>query len=98
MGSDVAGGPRGPAVRASADGARRALTPGWAVAASLGAVVVLAVAGWLVWTKGALVGLQFVEFDSPVSLAVLGFLAGIGGFFAPCAFALFPGYVSYYLV
>lgn len=53
--------------------------------------------GWLVWTRGAQVGLRFVEFDSPGSLAALGFLAGIGGFFAPCAFALFPGYVSYYL-
>ena len=42
-------------------------------------------------------GLRFVEFDSPLSLAALGFLAGIGGFFAPCAFALFPAYVSYYL-
>lgn len=42
-------------------------------------------------------GLRFVEFESPLSLAALGFVAGIGGFFAPCAFALFPGYVSYYL-
>ena len=49
------------------------------------------------WTQGALTGLESVEFDSPLSLAALGFLAGIGGFFAPCAFALFPGYVSYYL-
>ncbi len=81
----------------SANGARRALSPGWIVAASLGAVVLLALVGWLVWTKGALVGLRFVEFDSPLSLAALGFLAGIGAFFAPCAFALFPGYVSYYL-
>jgi cytochrome c-type biogenesis protein len=30
-------------------------------------------------------------------MAALGFLAGVGGFFAPCAFALFPAYVSYYL-
>ncbi len=67
------------------------------MAAALGAVVLLALVGWLVWTKGALVGLRLVEFDSPLSLATLGFVAGIGGFFAPCAFALFPGYVSYYL-
>ena len=57
----------------------------------------LALVGWVVWTRGARVGLRFVEFDSPLSLATLGFVAGIGGFFAPCAFALFPGYVSYYL-
>jgi len=30
-------------------------------------------------------------------MAALGFLAGLGAFFAPCAFALFPAYVSYYL-
>lgn len=30
-------------------------------------------------------------------MAALGFLAGAGAFFAPCAFALFPAYVSYYL-
>ncbi len=51
----------------------------------------------MAWTQGAVVGLRWVEFDAPLSLAGLGFLAGIGAFFAPCAFALFPGYVSYYL-
>jgi len=60
-------------------------------------VLLLGLVGWLVWTQGAVVGLRFVEFDSPLSLAALGFLAGVGGFFAPCAFALFPAYVSYYL-
>lgn len=60
-------------------------------------MAVLALVGALAWTRGALVGLRFVEFDSPLSLAALGFVAGIGGFFAPCAFALFPGYISYYL-
>ncbi len=53
--------------------------------------------GWLAWNQGALVGLRWVEFDSPFTLAAFGFVAGIGAFFAPCAFALFPGYVSYYL-
>jgi len=38
-----------------------------------------------------------VEFDSPLSLGAFGFLAGLGAFFAPCAFGLFPGYISYYL-
>lgn len=85
------------AVRASADRARRPLGPGALVAGSLAALTALGVGGWFVWTRAAQVGLRFVEFDSPASLATLGFLAGIGGFFAPCAFALFPGYVSYYL-
>ena len=97
MAPEVARGPQGQAVRAFADRARRALSPGSTVAASLGAVILLGLVGSLAWTRGALVGLRFVEFDSPLSLAALGFLAGIGGFFAPCAFALFPGYVSYYL-
>jgi cytochrome c-type biogenesis protein len=44
-----------------------------------------------------MIGLGFVEFESPLSLVAIGFVAGIGGFFAPCAFALFPAYVSYYL-
>lgn len=97
MGLDVTGRSGGQAVRAAADRARRALTPGVLVTASLTALGMLGVVGWLAWTRGAQVGLRFVEFDSPGSLAALGFLAGIGGFFAPCAFALFPGYVSYYL-
>lgn len=88
---------QGPAARAAAGGARTALGPGAVLGGSLGTVFLLGLIGWLVWTRGALVGLRFVEFDSPWSLAGLGFLAGIGGFFAPCAFALFPGYVSYYL-
>lgn len=69
----------------------------WAVWGSLGGVVLLGLAGWIAWTRGALVGLRWVEFDAPLSLAAFGFLAGIGAFFAPCAFALFPGYISYYL-
>ena len=97
MGTDAARGPTGPAVRASVGGVRGPVSARSIVAVSLGGVFLLAIAGWLVWTQGALTGLESVEFDSPLSLATLGFLAGIGGFFAPCAFALFPAYVSYYL-
>jgi cytochrome c-type biogenesis protein len=60
-------------------------------------LVLLGLAGWVAWTQGAIAGLRWVEFDAPLSMAALGFVAGIGAFFAPCAFALFPGYVSYYL-
>lgn len=67
-----------------------------AVAASAG-LVLLALVGWVAWNQGALVGLRWVEFDSPLTLAAFGFVAGVGAFFAPCAFALFPGYISYYL-
>lgn len=87
----------GQAGRAALDRAGRPLSPRWAVAGSLGGACLLAVAGWAAWTQGAVVGLRWVEFDAPLTLAALGFLAGIGGFFAPCAFALFPAYLSYYL-
>jgi cytochrome c biogenesis protein CcdA len=76
---------------------RRSLSPGVKVAASAVGLLLLATVGWVTWNQGALIGLRSVEFDSPLTLAALGFLAGVGGFFAPCAFALFPGYVSYYL-
>jgi cytochrome c-type biogenesis protein len=67
------------------------------VGAALVGLLLLGLVGWLAWNQGALVGLRWVEFDSPLTLAAFGFVAGIGAFFAPCAFALFPGYVSYYL-
>jgi cytochrome c biogenesis protein CcdA len=44
-----------------------------------------------------MVSLESATFDAPWGLAALGFLAGVGAFFAPCAFSLFPAYVSYYL-
>ncbi|MBI3628208.1 MAG: hypothetical protein HY217_01225 [Candidatus Rokubacteria bacterium] len=71
--------------------------PAWRIGGAFAGVLLLALLGWTAWTQGALVGLRFVEFDAPLSLATLGFLTGLGAFFAPCAFALFPGYVSYYL-
>jgi cytochrome c-type biogenesis protein len=76
---------------------RRQLSPGLAAAAAIAGLLLLALVGWVAWNQGALVGLRWVEFDSPLTLAAFGFVAGIGAFFAPCAFALFPGYISYYL-
>jgi cytochrome c biogenesis protein CcdA len=78
-------------------GSRPPLQPGLAIGGTLGALLLLATVGWVAWNQGALVGLRWVEFDAPLTLAALGFVAGIGAFFAPCAFALFPAYVSYYL-
>lgn len=75
-------------------GAPAALSSLWIVVSGL---VLLGAMGWTAWNYGALVGLRWVEFDAPLTLAALGFVAGIGAFFAPCAFALFPAYVSYYL-
>jgi len=43
------------------------------------------------------VSLHRPEKKNALSLAMFGFFTGIGAFLAPCAFALFPAYVSYYL-
>ncbi len=61
------------------------------------ALLVISLLGWAAWTYGAMMGLESATFDAPLGLAALGFLAGVGAFFAPCAFTLFPGYISYYL-
>src|SRR5213594_3124907 len=82
---------------AKIDRTRPRILPGMTVAASLAGLVLLAVVGWVAWNQGTLAGLRLVEFDSPLTLAAFGFVAGIGAFFAPCAFALFPAYISYYL-
>src|SRR6059036_4002942 len=79
------------------DGTRQPYSLGVRAAASVAGLILLSVVGWVAWNQGALVGLRWVEFDSPLTLAAFGFLAGIGAFFAPCAFALFPAYISYYL-
>jgi len=79
------------------DGRRRLFSVGARPAASVAGLLLLATGGWVAWNQGALVGLRWVEFDSPLTLAAFGFVAGIGAFFAPCAFALFPAYISYYL-
>jgi len=79
------------------DRTRQRVSPGVRAAASAVGLLLLAVVGWVAWNQGALVGLRWVEFDSPLTLAAFGFVAGVGAFFAPCAFALFPAYVSYYL-
>ncbi len=74
----------------------RWFSPGVAVAASVAGLLFLAVLGWVAW-KGTVTGLRWVDFDSPLTLAAFGFVAGVGAFFAPCAFVLFPAYISYYL-
>jgi cytochrome c-type biogenesis protein len=78
-------------------GARRPPASAGTLLAALGGLVALGLIGWVAWNQGALVGLHWVEFDAPLTLAAFGFVAGVGAFFAPCAFALFPGYISYYV-
>jgi cytochrome c-type biogenesis protein len=77
-------------------GARR--IPGLVVAAGglilLAAVLGLGIRAWDIWVVE---GLGRLDFTSPPGLVLFGLLAGAGAFFSPCAFALFPGYVSYQL-
>lgn len=74
----------------------RWFSPGVTVAASVAGLMLLAVVGWVAW-HGAVIGLRWLDFDSPLTLAAFGFVTGVGAFFAPCAFVLFPAYISYYL-
>lgn len=67
-----------------------------ALVAFIAGVLGLAAVGWAAW-NGAVSGLRWIDFDSPATLVAFGFLAGVGAFFAPCAFVLFPGYISYYV-
>lgn len=83
--------------RTTVDRVRLYSSPGLRAAASVAGLVLVTIIGWAAWNRGAVAGLRWVEFDSPATLMALGFVAGIGAFFAPCAFALFPGYISYYL-
>lgn len=64
---------------------------------SVVALALIVAAGWYGWTE---VIVSYFGHTGSVSLLILlgfGFLAGALSFFAPCAFVLFPGYVSYYL-
>jgi len=60
----------------------------------LGGVLALGLWTWNVWVVE---GLERLDFTSPSGLVLFGLLAGAGAFFSPCAFALFPAYVSYQL-
>lgn len=81
---------------ATIDRPRTRLSPWVTAGAAFAGLLILAILGWVAW-KGAVIGLRWVDFDSSLTLAAFGFVAGIGAFFAPCAFVLFPAYISYYL-
>lgn len=65
--------------------------------ASLAVLALIAVGGWYLWNRWVLDLVGSFDPSSPLLLAAFGFLAGLTAFFSPCAFALFPGYVSYTL-
>lgn len=64
---------------------------------ALGGAAAIAVAGMFAWNGGAVGGLRGVGYEAPAGMALLGFVIGAGAFFAPCAFVMFPAYVSYYV-
>ena len=64
---------------------------------SLGALVAIALGGFYLWTRWVVDLLGSLDPSSPLLLAPFGFLAGLTAFFSPCAFSLFPGYISYAL-
>ncbi len=78
-------------------GPRRQSASAVTLLAALGGLGLLALVGWVAWNQGVLVGLRWAAFEAPLALAAFGFIAGVGAFFAPCAFALFPGSISYSL-
>ena len=67
------------------------------IAVAVMTLTLILIAGLYGWTE--LIGSYFGHsgsFSSPILLG-FGFIAGALSFFAPCAFVLLPGYVSYYL-
>jgi len=77
----------------------RALEGTGAVRAFLALVgaVAISAAGIVAWNGGALGSLRGIGYEAPAGMALLGFVIGAGAFFAPCAFVMFPAYVSYYV-
>ncbi len=68
-----------------------------AIIFSVVALALILIVGRYGWTEVIIAYLGRVDSLSLPFLLGFGFLAGALSFFAPCAFVLFPGYVSYYL-
>ena len=67
------------------------------LAASGALVVGIGLAGWYGWTSLVMPLAPLVDPTSPPALTLFGLLAGTAALFAPCAFPLFPAYVTWYL-
>lgn len=63
-----------------------------------GALLVgIGLAGWYGWTRLVLPIAPLVDPASPLALTLFGLLAGTAALFSPCAFPLFPAYITLYL-
>ncbi|HXH13536.1 MAG TPA: cytochrome c biogenesis protein CcdA [Alphaproteobacteria bacterium] len=60
-------------------------------------LVGIGLAGWYGWTVLVLPLAPLVDPTAPLALILFGLLAGTAALFAPCAFPLFPAYVTWYL-
>jgi len=57
----------------------------------------IGLAGWHGWTRLVLPLAPLLDPASPLALALFGLLAGTAALFSPCAFPLFPAYITLYL-
>lgn len=78
-------------------GARAQLRAG--ITLSLYALLVASIglAGWYGWTRLVLPLAPLIDPTSPLALTLFGLLTGTAALFAPCAFPLFPAYITLYL-
>ena len=78
-------------------GARAKLRAG--ITLSLYAILVASIglAGWYGWTSLVLPLAPLLDPTSPLALTLFGLLTGTAALFAPCAFPLFPAYITLYL-
>lgn len=60
-------------------------------------LVGIGLAGWYGWTELVLPLAPLIDPASPLALTLFGLLTGTAALFAPCAFPLFPAYITLYL-
>jgi cytochrome c-type biogenesis protein len=81
----------------NARGARATLRAGVTLSLYATLVVGIGLAGWYGWTRLVLPLALLIDPASPLALTLFGLLAGTAALLAPCAFPLFPAYVTLYL-
>lgn len=82
--------------RADAASERRAVAP---VSLALYGILIagIGLAGWYGWTRLVLPLAPLIDPASPLALGIFGGLVGTAALFSPCAFPLFPAYITWYL-
>jgi len=88
--------PRGTHVTRAPE-ARSKLRPIALLALYVGLVASIGLAGWYAWTMLVLPLAPLIDPASRLALTLFGLLAGTAALFSPCAFPLFPAYITLYL-